>query len=247
MRERVDVELLNHTTAIVAESKLLTVRTNIEKNKEKNITDQATLMGELRTKARACKRVAKEQRVLKLRKLLPLLQRCKRYRQQTVLADQQLGLLDLQINAFENGRFQKEMTDTLRASVAAMKQVGISDDDVGDVDSMVVDMEERLHQQQQVSESLSSSMVNTMDDATSTDDSLMRELMMLMGDDDEVTDTSAPITRMTATSSAVVVLPPTPVSVMHQPLEDIEQDKEEELEPTTRVSEKAMVEIHASQ
>ncbi|KAJ1466974.1 hypothetical protein T484DRAFT_1860158 [Baffinella frigidus] len=183
MREQVDVEIRNHTTAIIAESNLLSVRDNIEKNKLKTATEQDSLMRELRTKARACKLGPKELRVGNLKKLLPMLQRCKRYRQQTALAGQQLSLVDMQINAFENGRFQKEMTDTLRASVIAMKKVGIADD-ASDVDTIVIDMEETMAAQNEVSESLTSTFVNTMEDAS--DDSLMRELMALMGDDDEV-------------------------------------------------------------
>jgi hypothetical protein len=253
LRERMDVELINHTTAIVAESKLMTVRDNIEKNKDRNICEQEALMTELRSKARACKGVtAKEQRVAKLRKLLPTLQRCKRLRKQNALANQQLSLLDLQINAFENGRFQKQMTDTLRASVVAMKKVGISEDNVGDVDTMVLDMEDTISQQTQISESLASTLVNTMDESSSSDDSLMRELMLLMGDDEDAATAAeagddvseggcsgvgvaaaaggaaggaaqqqhqeTPLKHSVVPVVPVVLLPPTPVSVMREPL-----------------------------
>ncbi|KAJ1468565.1 hypothetical protein T484DRAFT_1755033 [Baffinella frigidus] len=223
IREQVDVEIRNHTTAIIAESNLLSVRDNIEKNKLKTGNEQDVLMRELRTKARACKSGPKEFRVGNLKKLLPLLERCKRYRQQTALAGQQLSLLDMQINAFENGRFQKEMTDTLRASVVAMKQVGITDD-ASDVDTIVIDMEETMAAQNQVSESLASTFVNSAEDTS--DDSLMHELMALMGDDEEVMDEPMNATSPTAAvPQSVVLLPPTPISVM-QETDAAEQDVE---------------------
>jgi hypothetical protein len=217
MRERVDVEIRNHTTAIVAESNLLSVRDNIEKNKLKTLNEQETLMVELRVKARACKQSpSKEIRIASLKKLIPLLSRCKRFRQQTALASQQLNLLDMQINAFENGRFQKEMTDTLRASVVAMKKVGITDD-ASDVDTIVLDMEDTIAQQNQISESLSSTLINSMEDTSSNDDSLMRELMMLMGDDEELTDETVTVVHPTARATPVVHLPPSPVTIVQAP------------------------------
>lgn len=223
MREQVDVEIRNHTTAIVAESNLLSVRDNIEKNKLKTLNEQETLMVELRSKARACKQSpTKEMRLAKLKKLIPLLSRCKRYRQQTALASQQLSLLDMQINAFENGRFQKEMTDTLRASVVAMKKVGITDD-ASDVDTIVLDMEDTIAQQNQISEALSSSLVNSMDDSGSNDDSLMRELMLLMGDDEEgIEEVVTTVYQPDAIGTPVVELPPIPVTVVQ--LSEIPKD-----------------------
>ena len=238
MRERVDVEIQNHTTAIVAESNLLSVRDNIEKNKMKTVNEQDTLMTELRSKARACKLApTKELRVAKLKLLLPLLTRCKRYRQQTALASQQLTLLDAQINAFENGRFQKEMTDTLRASVVAMKRVGITDD-ASDVDSIVLDMEDTIAQQNQISESLASTLVNNMDDTNSSDDSLMRELMLLMGDDDDVKDEGVTVHAHT---SPVLVLPPTPISILQTPHDTTSDQPQQEtnihvIEPSAQFS-----------
>ncbi|KAJ1467035.1 hypothetical protein T484DRAFT_1756190 [Baffinella frigidus] len=243
MREQLDSEIRNHTTAMIAESNLLSVRDNIEKNKSKTTTDQATIMTELRTKARACKGGTKEMRTAKLKKLIPLLQRCKRYRQQSVLAEQQLSLLDMQINAFENGRFQKEMTDTLRASVVAMKKVGITDSDAGDVDTIVLDMEETMHQQTQISDSLAMTIVNTMEDSSSNDDSLMRELMAMMGDDDDIQEEYVPIPELSVGTSPVVVLPPVPVSVVHAPqnvpaqdVPDIEEIQLDNNEPTMNFS-----------
>jgi hypothetical protein len=212
-RELMDIELRHRTTAIVAESNLLSVRDNIEKNKHKTTTEQDLIMRELRTKARACKGGTKELRVSKLRKLIPLLQRFKRQKQQSVLADQQLSLLDTQINAFENGRFQKEMTDTLRASVVAMKQVGITDSDAGDVDTIVMDMEDTIQQQNQISDSLAMTLVNTMDDSSSNDDSLMRELMAMMGDEDDTADESVLVIKPPVGTSPGVVLPTIPVVV----------------------------------
>jgi hypothetical protein len=217
MRERVDVEIRNHTTAIVAESNLLLVRDNIEKNKLKTLNEQEVLMTELRSKARACKQApTKEMRLAKLKKLVPIMSRCKRYRQQTALASQQLSLLDMQINAFENGRFQKEMTDSLRASVVAMKRVGITDD-ASDVDTIVLDMEDTIAQQTQISEALSSSLVNSMDDNGSNDDSLMRELMMMMGDDDEDVEEVVTVVHPHATRvKPIVELPLVPVTIVSE-------------------------------
>jgi hypothetical protein len=216
LREKIDVELRNRTTAMVAESKLLSVRDNIEKNKQRAVSDQDGLMSELRCKALACRGGTKEQRMVKLKKLLPMLQRCKRYRQQTALASQQLGLLDAQINAFENGRFQKEMTDTLRDSVVAMKKVGIADDH--DVDGIMLDMEDTIQQQTQISESMSLTLVNSMDDSLSSDDALMRELMALAGDDDDIegavseANTKA-VSRVPPVAKASTTLPTVAVSV----------------------------------
>jgi hypothetical protein len=218
MRESVDAEIRNRTTAMIAENNLVSVRDNIEKNKEKTIGEQESVMNELRTKARLCKGGTKEQRAVKLKKLLPLMQRFKRYRQQTQLASQQLGLLDTQINAFENGRFQKEMTETLRAGVVAMKKVGISDD-ASDMDTIVLDMEDALTQQHQLADSMSLSLVNSMDE--NSDEGLMRELMALAGEDDdteETIDVHDQVTKTEPEKTAIptVVLPPVTVSVTEQ-------------------------------
>ncbi|KAJ1468664.1 hypothetical protein T484DRAFT_1854697 [Baffinella frigidus] len=112
----------------------------------------------------------------------------KQSRQKTALADKQLKVLDMQINAFENLSFQKEMTDTLRASVAAMKKIGITDED--EVNTMVLDIEDTMSQQNQVSDALSMTLVNSMDDTNTSDDALMRELMALMGDDEDTFETT---------------------------------------------------------
>lgn len=208
MRERMDPQILNSTTAMIAESNLMSVRDNIEKNKVKIVTEQDNTMQELRCKAKLCKGGTKEQRVSKLKKLLPLMQRFKRYKTQTALASKQLSLLDIQINAFENGRFQKEMTDTLRAGVVAMRKVGITDD-ASDVDSLVLDMEDTMQRQNEMNESLTMTLVNTMDDGGSSDDALMRELMALAGEDDDVESEKVvhmPIPKMMHTGDVVTPL-----------------------------------------
>jgi hypothetical protein len=194
---------------MIAESNLQAVRGNIEKNKVKTIQEQDILMNELRVKTKACKGGTKELRISKLRKLLPLLTRCKRYRQQGVLADQQLNLLDMQINAFETGRFQKEITDTLKASAVAMKKVGILDSDADDVDNLLVDLEEKMARQVEIGDSMANSVVNSMED---NDDSLMRELMAMMGDDDSDVEPLVPTTSTEMTPPDV--LPPSSVSIM---------------------------------
>ena len=215
MREHLDVEIRNRTTAMIAENNLVSVRDNIQKNKEKILCEQDSAMSELRTKARQCKGGTKEQRAVKLKKLLPLMQRFKKYKHQTQLASQQLTLLDVQINAFENGRFHKEMTDTLRAGVVAMRKVGITDD-ASDMDSIVLDMEQTMSDQRELTDSMSISLVNSMDDSTS-DDSLMRELMALAGDDEEPEEKEVETMKdvVPATTKPVVVLPPVPISVIH--------------------------------
>jgi hypothetical protein len=219
MREHMDIEIQNRTTAMIAENNLVSVRDNIEKNKEKILVEQESAMNELRTKARLCKGGTKEQRVVKLKKLLPLMQRFKKYRHQTQLASQQLTLLDVQINAFENGRFQKEMTDTLRAGVVAMRKVGISDD-ASAMDTIVLDMEQTMSDQRELTDSMSLSLVNSMDDNNS-DEGLMRELMLLAGDDDDPEDNEEVPSKTTSNiydvpTIPMVALPPTPVSVTDQ-------------------------------
>ena len=182
VRERIDPDLANRTTAMIAESNLLAVSVDLQKKKDKITEDHDNLFAKLRDKVRMCKRGAtKEERLTNLKKLLPLMQTCKRYRHQKHLADKQTRLLELQINAFETGHFQKQMTDTLRASVVAMKKVGIMDD-IDKVDSMMSDLEESVTQQNEISDSMENSLVNSMHDSSNTDDSLMRELMAMMRD-----------------------------------------------------------------
>jgi len=208
VREHMNSRLVHTTKAMIAESNLLSVRDNIEKNKTKITAEEEDLMTELRTKAKSCKGGTREQRAIKLRKLLPLMQRFKRYRQQNALATKQLGLLNAQLSAFENGRFQKEMTDTLRASVVAMKKVGISEDEDAVYD-IVDDLQETITQQNQISESLSVSLVNSMDDSSGSDDALMRELMALTGDDDDEPDTYiTPVPKSEAIAQYVTIIPP---------------------------------------
>lgn len=193
---------------MLAENNLLSVRDNIEKNKTKITTEEDSLKMDIRTKARACKGGTKEQRAIKLKKLLPLMQRYKRYRQQNALANQQLNLLNAQLNAFENGRFQKEMTDTLRYSVVAMKKVGISENEDA-VHDIVDDLQDTITQQNQISESLSLSLVNSMDENSASDDSLMRELMALVGDDADEQDTHiAAVPDSGAVAQYVTIIPP---------------------------------------
>lgn len=209
MRERMDSELINTTTAIIAESNLISVRDNIEKNKNKICQEEEDLMQEIRIKAKTCRGGTKEQRASKLRKLLPMMQRFKRYRQQNALANQQLGLLNAQLTAFENGRFQKEMTDTLRASVRAMKKVGMSENDDAVYD-IVDNLQDTITQQNQLSESLSMSLVNSMDDNSSSDEALMRELFALTGDVEDDEDTSmvpVPIPDAGAVAQYVTIIP----------------------------------------
>jgi len=189
VRERMDVELVNTRTAMIAESNLVSVRDNIDKNKQKTVAEQDVLLKDIRAKAKACKGGSKEQRMLKLKSLLPHMQRFKRGRQQTALASQQLSLLDAQINAFESGRFQRVMTDTLKASVVAMKKVGIKEDDM---DTVVMDIEDTIQQQNEISDSLNMTVVNSMDEGGTSDDSLMRELMALAGDDDDEDEDHVP-------------------------------------------------------
>jgi hypothetical protein len=192
MREMLDVEIRNRTTAMIAENNLVSVRDNIEKNKDKIAAELDIAMEDLRTKARLCKGGTKEQSMLRLKKLVPLLQKVKGLRHKMALATQQLNLLDAQINAFENGRFQKEMTDTLRAGVAAMRKVGITDDG-SDLDTIVLDMEETMEEQNRLTDSMSVSVVNSMDESNS-DENLMKELMMLAGNFEEVEDSTSPNT-----------------------------------------------------
>lgn len=185
VRHRMDTELRNRTNSMIAESRLISVRHNVDENKEKALREEESLMVEIRKKISTYKHLPIEQRTLQLKKLIPQMQRFKRFRQQGALARQQLTLLDAQINAFENGRFQKEMTDTLRASVVAMKQVGIADD--SDVDKIFLDMEDNMQQQQDYTESLNMSITNSIDDGSNSDEMLMRELMSMASEDDIVT------------------------------------------------------------
>ena len=227
LREKMDVELTNHTTAMVAENNLVNVRDTIEKNMDKIVCEQDMLKADMRAKAQACKGRTKEQRQTKLKKVLPLLKRYKSYGQQILLANQQLGLLNVQITAFDKGRFQKQMSDTLRASVVAMRKIGVNED----LSTIVDDMEDNLQQQNEVSDSMSLSLVNSMDDGDS-DDALMRELMALAGDDEEVVDNEPVplvVLPVPAASSTAVVLPPVVVSVTEEVVPvDQEQQQEEE-------------------
>ena len=219
MREMLDVEIRNRTTAMIAENNLVSVRDNIEKNKDKIAAELDIAMEDLRTKARLCKGGTKEQSMLRLKKLVPLLQKVKGLRHKMALATQQLNLLDAQINAFENGRFQKEMTDTLRAGVAAMRKVGITDDG-SDMDTIVLDMEETMEEQNRLTDSMSVSVVNSMDESNS-DESLMKELMMLAGNFEEVEDSTSsntvpPVQKIIKPTESVVptvVLPTASVTV----------------------------------
>ena len=185
IRERLDSDIRHRTTAMIAENNLMSVRDTIDKNKQKAMVEYDGLSVDLRCKARSCRGGTKEQRAAKLKKLIPLMQRYKRCRQQVQMADKHTRLLDVQLTAFENGRFQKEMTDTLRASVTAMKRIGINEN-INLVDDMMVEVEESYNQQKDISDSMESSLINNMDDNTQTDESLMRELMLMMGDEDEV-------------------------------------------------------------
>ena len=67
MREMLDVEIRNRTTAMIAENNLVSVRDNIEKNKDKIAAELDIAMEDLRTKARLCKGGSKEQSLLRLK------------------------------------------------------------------------------------------------------------------------------------------------------------------------------------
>jgi hypothetical protein len=227
LRERVDSDLRNTTMAMVSENNLTCCSDTIMKNKEKIMVEHDNLFAELRSKARLCRVGSKELRVAKLKKLLPLMTKFKRCRQQIGLADQHIRVLRVQINAFETGRFHKEMTDTLRASMVAMKKVGITDE--SDVDNLIGDMEQRMHDQQEVSDSMD--LVNSMDDVKMSDESLMQELMAFMGEDDEtaaVTDTTDNTTEPPVPEACVPVRTTIPLTVSQQ------QSRQHVSQPTTK-------------
>ena len=253
IREGLDVEIRNRTTAMIAEDNLVSVRDNVEKNRDKIVRDREIIVNELRSKAKSCKGgVTKEQKAFKLKGLLPLMRKLKENKTREGLTTKQLDLLRSQIETFENGRMQKQMTDTLRAGVVAMKKVGISDD-ASDMDTIVLDMEDALTQQSQVSDSMSMTVVNSMDESD-TDEGLMKELMALLGeehDTDEITHTpiqpqeekpiiNVPQTTETThvvTSKPTVVLPSIPLSVTEPTTHptithgtEVDNDQEENIE-----------------
>jgi hypothetical protein len=172
---------------MVAENNLLSVRDTVNKNKEKISVEYESISSDLQHKARLCRDGTREQRSVKLKKLIPLMHKLKRCRNQILIADKHTRLLEVQLNAFENGRFQKEMTNTLRASVYAMKKVGITED-IRLVDDMMVDVEESYTQQQDVADSMESSLINSMGDSSQSDESIMRELLAMMGGDDDIAE-----------------------------------------------------------
>ena len=192
-----DADIRNRSTAMVAENNLLSVRDTVKKNKDKITVEYESILSDLRYKARLCREGVREQRVVKLKKLVPLMHKLKRCRNQILMADKHTRLLEVQLNAFENGRFQKEMTNTIRASVYAMKKVGITED-IRLVDDMMVEVEESYTQQQDVADSMESSLINSMDDSSQSDESIMRELMAMMGGDEDIEEehiaaTDAPV------------------------------------------------------
>ena len=226
MRENLDVELRNRTTAMVAENNLISVRDNVEKTKEGINSDREKATDDLRAKVRLCKNAPKEQQKMKLKKLIPLLHNVKGIQKREALVTNQLKLLAVQIDAFENGRTQREMTETLRAGVVAMKKVGITDD-VSTMDNIVLDMEDLNSEQNQFADSMSLSLVNSMDDGD-TDEGLMRELMAMLGEEDDTDQKiDIPIVNVphkvetipvvdivpVVSTKPLVVLPPLPMSV----------------------------------
>jgi hypothetical protein len=240
IRERVDSDISHRTTAMIAENNLMSVRETIEKNKQKAISEYDELSTDLRCKARSCRGGTKEQRVFKLKKLIPLMQKCKRCRNQIQMGEKHTRLLDVQLAAFENGRFQKEMTDTLRASVTAMKRIGITED-IRLVDDMMVEVEESYIQQRDISDSMESSLINNMEDNTQTDESLMRELMQMMGEEEEVEEGSTvdtPTQEPTCPVIAEPIAPTIPSTVAHQQerRKTLEQQEQIQLQQYTRPS-----------
>ena len=192
-----DADIRDRSTAMIAENNLLSVRDTVNKNRQKITVEYESILSDLRYKARLCRGGEREQRVVKLKQLIPLMHKLKRCRNQILIADKHTRLLEVQLNAFENGRFQKEMTDTLRASVYAMKRVGITED-IRLVDDMMVQVEESYIQQQDVADSMESSLINSMDDSNQSDESILRELMVMMGGEDDIEEehiaaTDAPI------------------------------------------------------
>ena len=205
MRESLDVELRNRTTAMIAENNLISVRDNMEKNKDKIVCDRERATSDLMKKARLCKSSPKEQQKTQLKKLIPLLHSVKGIQKREMLVTNQLKLLDVQIDAFENGRCQREMTETLRAGVVAMKKVGIQDD-ASDMDNIVLDMEDSLIEHSKFADSMSLSLVNSMDD-TDTDEGLMRELMAMIGDEND-NDEKKDVPIQSRTEPTIVTVQP---------------------------------------
>ena len=240
MRERMDSDIRHRTTAMIAENNLMSVRETIDKNRQKAISEHEELSTDLRCKARSCRGGTKEHRMLKLKKLIPLMQRYKRCRNQIQMADKHTRLLDVQLAAFENGRFQKEMTDTLRASVTAMKRIGITED-IRLVDDMMIEVEESYTQQKDIADSMESSLINNMEDNTQTDESLMRELMLMMGDEEEVEEGHATDHNAQEPTAPIAVQPLTPtipstVAQQQQHRKLTEQQEQLQLQQHTRPS-----------
>lgn len=191
-RHKLNPKLERETASIVAEGNLAHVRANINKNYEKLLGEVQKEQHALHMKMHSAKQLpGRDAKLQQMRRLLPALKRLKRAQNQAHMVEKQLGVLDVQINAFETGRFQKEMAETLRSSISVLRKNGISEDDVSKMDDMVGDVEESMNLQNELSETLNSVNNVAAEDAAGAfagngtasmaDEALLRELLSLAG------------------------------------------------------------------
>jgi hypothetical protein len=188
-REKTDSTLRARAAALLAEDGLSTARDSVEKTRLKIQAQLEDTMQEVQEGCQRCKRVeVQSRRVAQLRQLIPLMQRAKRLRIQLANSQKQVNLLELQIDAFENGRVQKQLTESLKKSVEVMKTVGVPSSESTKIDDLMGEFEEQIQEQRDLSDTLDAGGIlggMREPDASSlseSDDELLRELMTLMGE-----------------------------------------------------------------
>jgi hypothetical protein len=188
-REKTDSTLRARAAALLAEDGLSTARDSVEKTRLKIQAQLEDTMQEVQEGCQRCKRVeVQSRRMVQLRQLIPLMQRAKRLRIQLANSQKQVTLLELQIDAFENGRVQKQLTESLKKSVEVMKTVGVPSSESTKIDDLMGEFEEQIQEQRDLSDTLDAGGIlggMREPDATSlseSDDELLRELMTLMGE-----------------------------------------------------------------
>lgn len=182
-RESTNSQLKQRSAILLAEGSMTSVRDNIMQKRQRLHASLKQETAELNRGCDLCKgNKTNALQIAALRDLIPQLQRVKRIKAQIHTANQQLSLLEGQIEAFETGRLQKEMAESLQHSVSVMKSAGV---DSTRNEQILDSLHDTLQQQAEVSEQMQLPLQTMLENtnsmaATSNDEELLHELMAMM-------------------------------------------------------------------
>lgn len=169
------------TAAVQAQDDLLNVLTRLRANESDIQGEIERLSDTLKTKKRDVVNrlhsgvLNKNTKLKAFSTLLPSIRKLRMLQSQYKVNQNRIALVMKQLEAFDNGKFQQSIVQTLKQSVSAMKQIGIGMK-VDEIDDIMGDLDDSLLASNEVNEALSGQRMLSMDGESMNEDDLMREL-----------------------------------------------------------------------